>query len=151
MNISLTPKLEQFIRRKVASGLYGNASEVVRDALRLLVEREDQASGAQTGPDAPPAKEEVRARLAALERPLHDRGLTSLALFGSVVEGTARADSDIDILVEVDPQVRFSLVDLVALNDFLEERLGRKVDVVIKEAIEPAIRERVLAQAERVF
>ncbi len=40
MNVSLTPRLEEFIRRKVAGGLYNNASEVVRDALRLLVERE---------------------------------------------------------------------------------------------------------------
>jgi antitoxin ParD1/3/4 len=37
MNVSLTPESEQYIRRKVDSGLYGNASEVVREALRLLV------------------------------------------------------------------------------------------------------------------
>lgn len=36
MNISLTPKLEQFIRTKVESGRYLSASEVVREALRLL-------------------------------------------------------------------------------------------------------------------
>jgi antitoxin ParD1/3/4 len=40
MNISLTPQLEEFIRRKVNSGLYHSASEVVREALRLLEERD---------------------------------------------------------------------------------------------------------------
>ena len=40
MNVSLTPKLEEIVRRKVASGLYNNASEVIREALRLLVERD---------------------------------------------------------------------------------------------------------------
>ena len=40
MNVSLTVELEKYVRRKVASGLYNNASEVVREALRLLVERE---------------------------------------------------------------------------------------------------------------
>lgn len=40
MNISLTPKLESLIRTKVNSGLYGNASEVVREALRLLEEKD---------------------------------------------------------------------------------------------------------------
>lgn len=42
MNISLTPELEKAVKAKVASGLYGNASEVVREALResLLRERE---------------------------------------------------------------------------------------------------------------
>ena len=40
MNISLTSQLEEFIRRKVNSGLYHSASEVVREALRLLEERD---------------------------------------------------------------------------------------------------------------
>ncbi len=40
MHLSLTPKLEGFVREKVQSGLYNNASEVVREALRLLYETE---------------------------------------------------------------------------------------------------------------
>lgn len=39
LTISLTPQLYQFIARRVASGLYGSASEVVREALRCLRER----------------------------------------------------------------------------------------------------------------
>ncbi|MDH3209222.1 MAG: type II toxin-antitoxin system ParD family antitoxin [Burkholderiaceae bacterium] len=41
MNINLTPQLEDLVRSKVTSGLYNSASEVVREALRLM-EREDQ-------------------------------------------------------------------------------------------------------------
>ena len=40
MNISLTPQLEALVKTKVESGLYGSASEVMRDALRLLEERD---------------------------------------------------------------------------------------------------------------
>ena len=40
MNVNLTPELEELIQRKVRSGLYNNQSEVVREALRLLVEQE---------------------------------------------------------------------------------------------------------------
>ena len=40
MNVSLTQELEQFIRQKVDSGLYNSSSEVVREALRLLEERD---------------------------------------------------------------------------------------------------------------
>ncbi len=40
MNVSLTPKLETLIEEKVKSGLYNSASEVIRDALRLLEERD---------------------------------------------------------------------------------------------------------------
>jgi antitoxin ParD1/3/4 len=41
MHVSLTPKLENLIREKVESGLYNNASEVVREALRLLQEHDE--------------------------------------------------------------------------------------------------------------
>jgi antitoxin ParD1/3/4 len=40
MNISLTPQLEDLVKRKVESGLYVSASEVLREALRLLEERD---------------------------------------------------------------------------------------------------------------
>jgi antitoxin ParD1/3/4 len=40
MNISLTPQLKELVKRKVESGLYGSASEVMREALRLLEERD---------------------------------------------------------------------------------------------------------------
>ena len=40
VNVNLTPQLEQMIRQKVASGLYASASEVIREALRLMEEQE---------------------------------------------------------------------------------------------------------------
>ena len=40
MNISLTPKLEGYVKAKVKTGDYNNASEVIREALRVLQERE---------------------------------------------------------------------------------------------------------------
>ena len=41
MNVSLTPELENLIQEKVSSGLYNSASEVVRDGLRLLQDRDE--------------------------------------------------------------------------------------------------------------
>jgi putative addiction module CopG family antidote len=99
----------------------------------------------------PPVKEEIVAELAALEAPLRKRGLTSLALFGSFARNTTVRSSDIDLLVDLAPDVRFSLIDLVSLKDFLEDRLRRSVDVVTKEGLEPALRDRVLREAEIVF
>jgi antitoxin ParD1/3/4 len=46
MNVNLSPQLEEMIRRKVASGSYASASEVVREALRLL-EEQDQIRAAK--------------------------------------------------------------------------------------------------------
>ena len=42
MNVSLTPSLEKFVQEKVSSGLYNSASEVIREALRLMVIKENQ-------------------------------------------------------------------------------------------------------------
>ena len=41
MQVSLTPELEELVRRKVESGFYGDASEVIREALRLLAARDE--------------------------------------------------------------------------------------------------------------
>ena len=40
MNVNLTPQLEEMVRQKVASGLYTSASEVIREALRLMDEQD---------------------------------------------------------------------------------------------------------------
>ena len=149
MNVSLTPELEKYIRRKVTSGLYNNASEVIREALRLLVEREG-ASTARRDLEQP-RKAEILVELAALEKPLRERGLASLSLFGSIARGAGRPDSDVDVLVDIAPNVRFSLIDLVSVKDFLEDQLGRRVDVVTKDGLEPAVRDRVLREAQAVF
>ncbi len=78
MNVSLTPELEQFVHGKLESGLYNNASEVIREGLRLLKEhdevrlrwREQIERGwlqAQAGPaaDGPKAIREIKDRLKA--------------------------------------------------------------------------------------
>jgi putative addiction module CopG family antidote len=149
MNVSLTAELENYVRRKVASGLYNNASELIREALRLHVDYERVPPTRRARQS--PKKDEVIAALAALEKPLRQRGLISLALFGSVVRSTARPDSDIDVLVDVAPDAQFSLIDLVAVKDFLEDQIGRRVDVATRAGLEPAIRNRVLREAETVF
>lgn len=97
------------------------------------------------------ADEDIGAELKALEHPLRERGLTSLAIFGSTARGTSRPDSDVDVLIDIAPDVRFSLIDLVSVKDFLEDKLGRKVDVVTREGLDSAIRDRVIREARAVF
>ena len=144
MNLSLTSALEDYVRRKVASGLYNNASEVIRQALRLMVERE-------TGGRLPPKKSEVVATLKALEPELKQRGIASAAVFGSVVRGQAQSGSDVDVLIDIDPAAPFDLLDLVGVRNLLADRLGRPVDVVERQALKPRLRDGILAEAETVF
>jgi antitoxin ParD1/3/4 len=49
MQVSLTPELEELVRRKLESGLHGDASEVVREALRLLATRDELADSSWSG------------------------------------------------------------------------------------------------------
>lgn len=63
MNVSLTPELEKFVSSKVESGRYNSASEVVREALRLL-EEHDQIRSQQIAE----FNHELGRRLAALDR-----------------------------------------------------------------------------------
>jgi antitoxin ParD1/3/4 len=66
MNVSLTPELDRFVVGKVESGRYSSASEVVREALRLL-EEHDRARNAQISA----FDHELGARLASLDRREH--------------------------------------------------------------------------------
>jgi antitoxin ParD1/3/4 len=66
MNVSLTPELDSFVAGKVESGRYNSASEVVREALRLL-EEHDRARSAQIAA----FNHEIGARLASLDRGEH--------------------------------------------------------------------------------
>ncbi|MDE2464703.1 MAG: type II toxin-antitoxin system ParD family antitoxin [Alphaproteobacteria bacterium] len=147
MNVSLTPKLEEFVRQRIASGLYNNASEVIREALRLLIER----TNTQTALPETPQKAKVRSRLDEMKDELRARGVTHLSLFGSVLHGDARSGSDVDILIDTAQSSHFSLIDLVMVKELLEEALGCPVDVVTRDGLEPALRKSVLRDAESIF
>lgn len=78
-------------------------------------------------------------------------GVAELCVFGSILRDDFRADSDIDFLVEFQPQQRPSLFTLIRLQHRLEDLLGRRVDLVPKDGLKPAIRASVLATAHRVY
>jgi len=71
--------------------------------------------------------------------------VSSLSLFGSWVRGEQTADSDLDILVEfVEPP---GLISFLTLEEELSNRLGMKVDLVMKGALKPTIGSRILREA----
>ena len=72
-------------------------------------------------------------------------GARTLRVFGSVVRGDDRSHSDIDLLVDMDPDR--SLLDVVGLGQDLEELLARRVDVLTGTSLHPALRDRILAES----
>jgi len=75
---------------------------------------------------------------------LRKHGVTRAAVFGSFARNLASGASDIDLLVELRPDA--GLLELVDLKIELEETLQRPVDLVEYEALNPALRERVMSE-----
>jgi len=85
--------------------------------------------------------DEIKSKVIPL---LKQYGVKKAAIFGSVVRGEAKADSDIDILVEIENDM--SLLDFGGLKIEVEEALGKKVDLVEYSTIKPLIKERILSE-----
>lgn len=78
--------------------------------------------------------------------------IRKLSLFGSVLRDDFRPDSDIDVLVEFDPDARIGLYEFLDAQEELEAILGRAVDLVQRSALRNPFRRReILRTAEDVY
>ena len=66
-------------------------------------------------------------------------GVRKIGLFGSIVRDQLRPESDIDIVVEIEPEKK-KLHNFLALRGYLENQLGRPVDLGIESTLKPVIR-----------
>jgi uncharacterized protein len=105
---------------------------------------EDTVANLPAGPTLRALRERRAEILALAER----RRARNVRVFGSVGRGDAGADSDIDILVDMDPNA--TLIDLIGLEQDLSELLGRRVDVVTEDGVSPLMRENPTATAVRI-
>ncbi len=94
--------------------------------------------------------EKVKEVLQANQAELSNFGVTSLAVFGSVARGEATEESDIDILIEFDEARSIDLFDFIMINQFLEKKLGVKVDLVTVLALKKQLKDQILKEAVRV-
>ncbi|MBX3576877.1 MAG: nucleotidyltransferase domain-containing protein [Rhizobiaceae bacterium] len=86
---------------------------------------------------------DVIAVLKDAEPVLRPRGVTHAAVFGSVARGEERADSDIDIAVELDDSKVLTIYDYVGVKHAVEDLFEGRADVVNRAGLKPYIRERV--------
>ena len=92
-------------------------------------------------------RDEILALLKSRRRRLKKFGVHSLSIFGSIARDQARKNSDVDILVDFEKPV--GLFEFVRLKLYLEEELGRKVDLVTPEALRKELRDAILREAIR--
>ncbi len=123
---------------------------LMRDALVASEDASRYGRPAVVGPETSRAVSEGVCAQLVLHREeivciaAHSR-VGNVRVFGSVARGSARDDSDVDLLVDALPGA--SLFDLSRLATRLEEMLARKVDVVVASALKPGIRDAVLRDA----
>ena len=78
---------------------------------------------------------------------LEEFSVKSVSIFGSVARDKDRSDSDIDILVEFDPDARIGFFAFARLQRRLSDILGRPVDLVTPDALHKAMKNRILEEA----
>lgn len=100
--------------------------------------------------ETPLTREQVIERLVESAAEIRALGVERLALFGSVLRGDARPDSDVDLLVSFAPGAK-TFDHFLALCELLESRLGRRVELITTEALSPFLGPRILAEAQDVL
>lgn len=96
-------------------------------------------------------RDQILARLRDHAFDLRRRGVVRAALFGSVARGEGRPDSDIDIMVELDPEVVRTLFDYVGVKLVIGDLFETAVDVVDRQGLKADVRPHVMQDAIYAF
>jgi hypothetical protein len=95
--------------------------------------------------------QEILAKLRANESVLRARGVSHAALFGSRARGDNRPDSDIDIMIEFDPEAHVTVFNYAGLKDYIAGLFDGPVDVVSRDGLKPYVRPAVITDAIYAF
>ena len=96
-------------------------------------------------------RQDIIARLRENEQELRARGVTHAALFGSRARGDARADSDTDIMIEIDPDAPVGVYEYVGIKEYIASLFVGRVDVVDRDGLKPYVRPTATAEAIYAF
>jgi predicted nucleotidyltransferase len=96
-------------------------------------------------------RDEIISKLKAAESELRTHGVLHAALFGSVARGEERSDSDIDIMVDLDPQIVRGMFKYAGVKNLIADMFDVPVDVVDRESMKPNVRPKATADAIYAF
>lgn len=96
-------------------------------------------------------REQIIERLQQRADELRAEGVTRLSIFGSRARDDARDDSDLDLLIEVEPNSSFSLLNLVGIEHIAAEATGIHAQATMKRSLDQRIAERIADDVVKVF
>jgi uncharacterized protein len=96
-------------------------------------------------------RQQILAKLRENEAALRARGVRHAALFGSLARGDARLGSDIDIMVELNPEAHVTVFNYAGLKDYIASLFEGPVDVVNRDGLKPYVRPAMTADAIYAF
>ncbi|PYB71446.1 nucleotidyltransferase family protein [Rhizobium wuzhouense] len=94
---------------------------------------------------------EALSQLKRLAPTVRAMGATALFVFGSTARDEAKPTSDLDLFIDHDPAQKFSLIELIGIQQFLEQELSMAIDLTTRNSLHPLLRADVERTALRVF
>jgi predicted nucleotidyltransferase len=94
---------------------------------------------------------EIIARVRTAAPAIQAEGVTGLAIFGSRSRGDAREDSDLDILVDVEPNSKFSLLNLIGVQHIVSNATGLQTQATMRRSLDPQMAKRIADDIVEVF
>jgi hypothetical protein len=95
--------------------------------------------------------EEIIAKVRQTAPALRAEGVTKLTIFGSRARGDAGPDSDLDVLIEIDPQAPFSLLNLSGVRLMVEDATALRTQVTLRRSLDGRMAERIADDLIEVF
>lgn len=96
-------------------------------------------------------RDDIMERIKTLEAQLRAEGVAHVALFGSRARGDGREGSDLDVLIDVVPGARFSLLNLSGVGLLIEDATGIPAQIVLRRSAPADFQNRIRADVITVF